>query len=147
MGLLNGILGNMSEVTPEEIQKQFGKFLMEDEKIERGYKLVRDMIVFTDTRIIFMDRQNVTGKKAAYRSIYFMSIIDVAVETAGFGIDDSEIVITYLTNVHRQGLTEQHAEVKFEFPKSFDFTPLYRFLENIAYQNRLAINQLTRVEY
>ena len=147
MGLFNGILGNMSAVTPEEVQKQFGNFLMDDEKIESGYKLVRDMIVFTDTRIIFMDKQNVTGKKTAYRSIYFMSIIDVTAETAGFGIDDAEITITYLTNVHRQGLTEQHSETKFEFPKSFDFTPLYRFLENIAYKNRLAINQLDQIQY
>lgn len=147
MGLFNGILGNMSEVTPEEVQKQFGAYLMDDEKIASGYKLVRDMIAFTDTRIIFMDKQNVTGKKTAYRSIYFMSIIDVSAETAGFGIDDSEIVISYLVNVHRQGLTEQHAEVKFEFPKSFDFTPLYRFLEKIAYQNRLEINQLGQSSY
>lgn len=56
-----------------------------------------------------------------------MSIIDVEAETAGFGIDDSEIVITYLANVHRTSFNEEQRQVKFEFPKSFDFSPLYKF--------------------
>jgi len=114
---------------------------MDDEKIESGYNPVRNITAFTDTRIIFMDMQNVTGKKTAYRSIYFMSIIDVSAETACFGIDDSEIVISHLVNVHRQGLTEQHAEVK------FDFAPLNYFPESIAYENRLEISQLYQQRY
>lgn len=142
MGIFNGLMGNMSQVTPEDLQKQFGNYLIENEKIESGYKLVRDMIAFTNIRIIFMDKQNMTGKKTAYRSIYFMNIIDVEAETAGFGVDDSEIVITYLANVHRTSFNEEHMQVKFEFPKSFDFSPLYRFLGNIAYKNRLSINKI-----
>ncbi|MCH9267562.1 PH domain-containing protein [Pediococcus acidilactici] len=142
MGLLNGLMGNMSQVTDEELNNQFGTYLLDSEEIKSGYKLVRDMIAFTNIRIIFMDRQNVTGKKAAFKSIYFMSIIDVEAETAGFGIDDSEIVITYLANVHRTSFNEEQRQVKFEFPKSFDFSPLYKFLGNIAYKNRLEINGL-----
>lgn len=142
MGLLNGLMGNMSQVTDEELNNQFGTYLLDGEEIKSGYKLVRDMIAFTNIRIIFMDRQNVTGKKAAFKSIYFMSIIDVEAETAGFGIDDSEIVITYLANVHRTSFNEEQRQVKFEFPKSFDFSPLYKFLGNIAYKNSLEINGL-----
>lgn len=63
MGLLNGLMGNMSQVTDEELNNQFGTYLLDSEEIKSGYKLVRDMIAFTNIRIIFMDRQNVTGKK------------------------------------------------------------------------------------
>lgn len=142
MGLLNGLMGNMSQVTDEEIKSKFGNYLFDDEEIKSGYKLVRDMIVFTNIRTIFMDKQNVTGKKTAFKSIYFMSIVDVDAETAGFGIDDSEIVITYLANAHRTAFHEDQRQVKFEFPKSFDFSSLYKFLGNIAYKNRLEINNL-----
>lgn len=115
-------------------------YLIDGEEITSGYTLIRDAIVFTDRRIIFLDHQGATGKKTSVKSIYLMNIIDVEMETAGAGMDDSEIEITFLKNVKRKAHSESFDSMKFEFPKRLDIVPLYRFLINLAYNNRLEIN-------
>lgn len=138
--IANGLLGNLSEQKSEDLQKEFGQYLLDGEVIERGYKLVRDAIVFTNIRIIDVDKQGATGKKTSFKSIYLMNIVDVSMETAGVGIDDSEIVITYLNNVKRKAHSETFNSRKIEFPKSADIVPLYRMLATLAYKNRMEIN-------
>ena len=48
MSILNSIMGNASEVEVEEIEKEFSQILIEDEKLVRVFKLVRDLFAFTD---------------------------------------------------------------------------------------------------
>lgn len=64
--------------------------------------MIRDAIVFTNERMLFVDNQGTTCKKTSFKSIYLMNIVDVEMETAGFGFDDSEITITYLMNITRK---------------------------------------------
>lgn len=71
-----------------------------------------------------------------------MNIVDVELETAGLGIDDSEMTITYLENVFLKAHHEHSNSIKFEFPKKSDLVPLYTYLLELAYQNRLRINGL-----
>ena len=87
--LQGGLAGNYSEVSAEELTKEYGMYLMNDEKIVMGFKLVRDSLIFTDKRIIFTDKQGATGTKMSVQSINLFSIIDVQMETSGFGFDDS----------------------------------------------------------
>lgn len=37
--IANGLLGNLSEQKSEDLQKEFGQYLLDGEVIERGYKL------------------------------------------------------------------------------------------------------------
>lgn len=138
--LLQGTLGNYSEITPKELTDDYGIYLFDNEEITIGYKLVRDALIFTNHRIIFVDKQGATGKKTAFRSIHLDAIIEVEMETSGFGIDDSELTITYLKNVNQQSNEEIHHTYTFEFPKKTDILPLYRFLGNISMTNRARIN-------
>ncbi|MGY3777766.1 PH domain-containing protein [Isobaculum melis] len=138
---INATLGNFSERTIEELTEKYGAYLFEEEEITMGYKLVRDSLIFTNARIIFIDKQGATGKKTSFKSIYLSSIVDVEMETAGFGVDDSEITITYLKNVHRRAHTEYFETKMFEFPKSTDIVPLYTMLGSIVLDNRQEINQ------
>jgi len=144
MGLLDnikqGVLGNLSEVSAEKLNLEYGPYLFDGEKIEMGYTLIRDSIIFTDVRIIFIDRQGTTGKKISFKSIYLSHIIDVEMETAGAGFDDSEITITYLTTVNRSTRHETFESIKFEFPKKTDILPLYRFFGSLVLKNRREIN-------
>lgn len=139
--IVQGALGNYSEKTSEELTNEYGSYLFENEKINLGYQLVRDALVFTNYRIIFVDKQGATGKKTAFRSIHLDTIVEVEMETAGMGIDDSEITITYLTNIYQQSNNEAHKTYKFEFPKKTDIVPLYRYLGNITMTNRERINK------
>ena len=140
--LIQGLAGNFSEQSKEALTKEFGQYLLENEEIQSGYKLIRDSIIFTNIRIIFTDKQGATGRKMSIKSIFLMNIVNVEMETAGLGIDDSEITITYLENAFLKSHNEHFNSHKFEFPKKTDIVSLYTYLFELAYHNRLNINGL-----
>ena len=138
--LINGLAGNFSEQNKETLTKEYGQYLLENEEIQSGYKLIRDSIIFTNIRIIFTDKQGATGLKMSVKSIFLMNIVNVELETGGLGIDDSEMTITYLENAFLKAHREHSNSLKFEFPKKVDIAPLYTYLLELAYHNRLHIN-------
>ena len=91
MGLLNTILGNASQVNINEIKAQFENVLVENENIEAAFSLFRDKMVFTNKRIIFLDKQNVTGSKKEYLSVPYQAVSVFSVESAGTFDADAEI--------------------------------------------------------
>ena len=93
MGLFNGLMGNASEVNIQDVQKEFANILAPAESIEKAYKLIRDMFIFTNKRLILVDRQGVTGKKVEYHSIPYKSITHFSIETAGNFDLDAELKI------------------------------------------------------
>jgi hypothetical protein len=93
MGLLDGLLGNASEVDAASLQTEFAQVLAPGERIEKAYQLIRDMFVFTDKRLIFVNRQGMTGKKVEYQSIPYRSIMRFSIETAGTFDLDAELKI------------------------------------------------------
>ena len=93
MGLLDGLMGHASEVDVKTVEKEFAKMLASDEKIEKVYKLIRDLFVFTNKRLILVDKQGVTGKKIQYHSIPYKSITHFSIETAGHFDLDAELKI------------------------------------------------------
>ncbi|TGA99459.1 PH domain-containing protein [Sporolactobacillus shoreae] len=93
MGFFDGLIGNASNVEPSEVQKEIGNVLMDGEKVTAAFKLIRDLIVFSDKRLILVDRQGITGKKVDYHSIPYKSISHFSVETAGTLDLDAELKI------------------------------------------------------
>lgn len=93
MGLLDGLLGNASEIKVSDIENEFGKLLAPGEQIEKAYRLIRDLFVFTNKRLILVDKQGVTGKKIEYHSIPYKSITHFSIETAGNFDLDAELKI------------------------------------------------------
>lgn len=93
MGLLDGMMGNASEANIQSIEKEYSKVMAENEHVEKAYRLVRDMFIFTDKRLILVDKQGVTGKKQEYHSIPYRSITHFSIETAGHFDLDAELKI------------------------------------------------------
>ena len=91
--MLQGIFGNASEVDAKEIQRDLEAILVEGEQIVKAFRLIRDMFIFTDKRLILIDKQGITGKKAEYHSIPYKSISHFSVETAGTFDMDAEMKI------------------------------------------------------
>ncbi|MFD2762473.1 PH domain-containing protein [Lentibacillus juripiscarius] len=83
MGIFDGVMGNASEADTKEVAEELDELLSSTEKVEHAYKLIRDLMVFTDKRLILVDKQGVTGKKIEYHSIPYKSITHFSVETAG----------------------------------------------------------------
>jgi hypothetical protein len=96
MGFFNEMLGNASKIDVEKIQGEFGQVLSEGEVVEHAYQLLRDFFVFTNKRLVLVDKQGLTGNKVEYHSIPYKSITHFSVETAGgFELDaDLNIWIT-----------------------------------------------------
>lgn len=139
--VLQGVLGNMSEVSVEKLTQEYGAYLIEDETIRTGFILVRDVVIFSDKRILYFDKQGATGQKMRVVSIYLDSIINVSAETAGFGLDDSELNIDYIASPYFRASGGVLVESKtFEFPKKYQIQPIYKWLQEVAYHNHLRIN-------
>ena len=93
MGLLGGLMGNASEVDGDKLQKELADVLVAGEGVDSAYKVLRDTFVFTNKRLILIDRQGITGKKVEYLSVPYKSMVSFAVETAGTFDMDSELKI------------------------------------------------------
>ncbi len=97
LGLFDGLIGNASEVNLNAIESEVKKLLGKSERVEQAYKLIRDMFVFTDKRLLLIDKQGVTGKKIEYHSIPYRSVTHFSVETAGTFDLEAELKI-WLSN-------------------------------------------------
>ena len=93
MGLLDGSMGNASEVELKDVEKQLEKVITSNERIEKAYRILRDMMIFTDKRMIMVDKQGMTGKKIEFHSVPYKSITHFSVETAGTFDLDAELKI------------------------------------------------------
>ncbi|MHA7813418.1 MAG: PH domain-containing protein [Phycisphaerales bacterium] len=91
--MFNALLGNASQVDLKVAAKETNHLLVPGEKIELCYKLVRDLFVFTDRRLILIDKQGVRGKKVECHSIPYKSVTHFAIETAGTFDRDAELKI------------------------------------------------------
>ena len=100
MGLFSSLLGNAGVATPEELAKEYAKLLTNSEAIEVGFKLIRDVFIFTNKRLILVDRQGITGKKVEYMSILYKSISRFSIETAGHFDMDAELKIWVSSEVN-----------------------------------------------
>jgi len=93
MGIFSALLGNAGEVSQSEVQKQFGQLFTDGEEIELAFKLIRDMFIFTNKRLILVDKQGITSTKTEYKSISYKSISRFSIETAGTFDLDAELKI------------------------------------------------------
>lgn len=93
MGFLDGLMGNSSEMSIEKIRDEFHHVLAPGESIEKAYKVIRDLFIFTDKRLILIDKQGLTGKKIDIHSIPYRSITHFSVETAGNFDLDAELKV------------------------------------------------------
>ncbi len=93
MGMLDSMMGSASEISPAHFDPSFSQMLAEGEVVERVFLLFRDFWVFTDRRLVLVDKQGIRGKKVEYLSIPYRSISHFAIETEGNWDLDAELRI------------------------------------------------------
>ena len=120
MGLFSAILGNAGHVNKEDLTKDYGRLLIDGEDIEMGFKLIRDVFIFTTKRLIMVEKQGVTGSKVEYRSISYKSISRFSVETTGTFDLDAELKIWVSS--------EQEPSIKKQFSKSVNVYEVQKVL-------------------
>jgi len=120
MGLFSALLGNAGSVSQEELKKDYEKLLIEGEEIELGFKLIRDVFIFTTKRLILVDKQGLTGSKIEYKSITYKSISRFSIETAGTFDLEAELKIWVSS--------EQQPSVRKQFNKSVNVYDVHKVL-------------------
>lgn len=122
MGLFSALIGNAGEVNAEELKNKYETLLIEGEDIEMGFKLIRDTFLFTNRRLILVNKQGITGSKTEYKSIPYKSISRFSVETAGTFELDAELKIWISS--------EQEPSIVKQFTKSVN---VYQVQKVLAY--------------
>ena len=123
MSLFNALFGTASQIHPAELEAEFAPLLIDGEQIVGAFKVVRDLVVFTQVRIILTDKQGITGKKVEYHSIPYKSITMFSVETAGTFDMDSEMKLW---------VSGYGAPIKKEFGKGTDVRQIQKILAHYA---------------
>jgi hypothetical protein len=91
VGLISKLLGHANDLTPEQARRELGGMLLPDEPVQVAFKVVWDLFVFTDRRLILVDRQGFTGRKVEYLVIPYRAITSYSIENAGTFDMDSEL--------------------------------------------------------
>ncbi len=108
-----------SETSSEDIQEKLQPLLVDGEKVVKAYKFVRDMIVFTERRLILVDKEGMTGLKGEYQTIPYSSIIRFSKISAGPVDLDAEMKIW---------IRGQPEPISREFTRGSDINEAYRLL-------------------
>ena len=93
MGLLSGLMGNASEVDNDDLEELLANTLIDGETVQKAYKVIRDMFIFTNKRLIIIDKQGVTGSKVEMLSSAYSKITKFSKESAGHFDLDAELKI------------------------------------------------------
>ncbi len=93
MGIISALFGNAGKVDNDNIQEQYNNLFVENEKVEIAFKLIRDVYIFTDKRLLLIDKQGMTGHKTEYLSIPYKAISRFSVESAGHFDLEAELKI------------------------------------------------------
>ena len=90
---MDKLMGNSSAVSSEQLNEKYERLLINDEVIEVGFKMFRDVFMFTNKRLILVDVQGFTGSKIEYKSMPYKNISRFSLETAGTFDLDAELKI------------------------------------------------------
>lgn len=90
MGILSG---NAGRKDPAAVRTQYAQIFARDEQVHAAYGVLRDLFVFTNLRLILVDKQGISGRKINFESIPYRSVERFSVETAGLLDLDAELRI------------------------------------------------------
>jgi hypothetical protein len=114
----NGGVFKLSPAGPEVGGNMVNDILVGGEQLLMTFKAIRDIVVFTNKRIIVINVQGLTGKKKDVSSLPYARIQAFSVETAGNFDLDSELELWF------SGL----GRVKLEFSGRVDIRDICRFI-------------------
>ena len=119
MGIISGALGNASEIPVDKIQSEYAPMLVPSETIIKAFKVIRDVMIFTNKRILLVDKQGVTGTRAEYLTIPYTKINRFAKESAGVLDIDAALKIW---------LTGQDEPLVKDFKRNNSINEIYQLL-------------------
>jgi Bacterial PH domain len=120
MAVIGYGIGDAFEIPVNSIEKDYQIFLVNDEKIGKAFRLIRDLLIFTTKRLMVVDKQGI-GSKIEYKSIPYSSIVMYSMQTAGVMERESEIIIW---------MHGHDAPQKFIFRRGSDIQGVYNLISS-----------------
>ena len=115
--------GNAGRKDTSAVQAEYAQILAPDENVNAAYGVARDVFIFTNMRLILVDKQGLSGKKVRYESIPYKSVERFSVETAGRFDLDAELKIW---------VRGRHEPIAKEFDKSANIYEVQAILTSFA---------------
>ncbi len=86
---------DLTQISVESVDKEIYALLIDGEKVISAYKTVRDQLVFTDLRMIGLDKRGITGKKKVFSILPYKMIQTFELTTVGLLelIPDAELYV------------------------------------------------------
>ena len=109
----------MNHINNDELLRLLLKNVKRMQKVEIAFKIIRDQIIFTNLRLITIDKQGLTARKVDYRSIPYDKIVQFSKESAGILDLDAELKIW---------VASMSEPLKFEFSKDAPINDVYQLL-------------------
>ena len=76
------------DLDPDKAATEFQRVLLPGENVVAAFRTVRDSILLTDLRVVYVNVQGLTGSKIDFQSIPWRSVVRFSIETAGtFDLD------------------------------------------------------------
>lgn len=108
----------LKAVGNDQGMSMIGQIMLQGEVVTNSFQSFRDMVIFTNKRIVAVNVQGITGKKKDFTTLPFSKIQAFGVETAGHFDLDSELELWF------SGL----GKVKFEFTGSTNIAEICRII-------------------
>lgn len=113
-------LNEAFEIPTAQIQTEYKNFFIKDEVVGKAFRLIRDLLIFTNKRLLVVDKQGL-GTKIDYLSIPYKSIEMYSMQTAGLMEKDNQIVLW---------LKSHNEPRKFLFHRGSDINSVYNLISN-----------------
>lgn len=108
---------NRTDANEEKIERQYEKILAEGEKVIIAYRLIRDLIVLTNYRLLVIDKKGVTGRKKLITSYPLAKISHYEIENSPYFDLESEVSIWFVGIKEPLKFTLSKGTNVFEFDK------------------------------
>jgi hypothetical protein len=81
-------LFSADDLDPEKAATEFQHVLLPGENVVAAFRTIRDSVLLTDLRLVYVNVQGLTGSKIDLQSIPWRSVVRFSIETAGtFDLD------------------------------------------------------------
>lgn len=120
MGILDAALGNAQDADATEVDALIGPILVTGETISHAFVVgARDLLLFSNKRMILIDKTGFTGKKMHISSYPWRTILMWSMTNSGKIDLDSEL------RLQLQGMP---MPISFSFPKKTDLKPIVKVI-------------------
>jgi len=92
-----GHVWKLKQVPNERGQEMLEGLLIDGEYIVSSFVTARDMVIFTNKRIVSVDVQGITGSRKSFATMPYSNIQYFTIQTVGFieAFPDSELFISF----------------------------------------------------